>query len=185
MFHVLDVVRLIGLPQQHRLGPVVGKPVLAEEVRIAGGDDGVAGQQSGVAVVGVQPVPLPRIVPEHHVGTKLTDHSRDAAAAAGVKVAVELTVHVAQKRHGAGALAGEHRGCPALFVLASLRQRARVGIGIPRALRSVGAHEVVDRAAGVRPLGQGGAATELDIVGMGADRQGDTRRIEVARDPDE
>ena len=43
--------------------------------------------------------------------------------------------------------------------------------GVPGALRAVGADEVVHDAAGGRPLGERGAGTELDVVGMGADRQ--------------
>ena len=42
---VLDVVRLVGLEQQQRRRPVVGEAVLGEEVRVAGGDDGVADQE--------------------------------------------------------------------------------------------------------------------------------------------
>ena len=45
---VLDVVGLVGLPQQQRVGSVVGEAVLLEEVRVAGGDDALARQQAGV-----------------------------------------------------------------------------------------------------------------------------------------
>ena len=42
--------------------------VLGEEVRVAGGDDGVAHEEPGGAVVGVQPVALPRVVAEDDLG---------------------------------------------------------------------------------------------------------------------
>ncbi len=71
---VLGVVGLVGLPEQQRRGPVRGEALLGEEVRVAGGDDALAGQETGVAVVGVEPVALPRVVAEHHLGPQLAEH---------------------------------------------------------------------------------------------------------------
>ena len=73
---VLDVVRHVGLQQQQRGRAVVGEAVLREEVRIAGGDDRVAHEPPGVAVVGVQAVPLPRVVAEHDVRPQRADRAR-------------------------------------------------------------------------------------------------------------
>src|SRR5690606_19819578 len=56
---VLDVVGLVGLEQQQGRRSVVGQLLLGEEVGITGGDHALGGEQAGVAVVGVQPVPLP------------------------------------------------------------------------------------------------------------------------------
>ena len=167
---VLDVVRLVGLPQQQRRRAVRGEAVLGEEVRIAGGDDGVAHEPAGVAVVGVQPVALPRVVAEHDVGPQLADdrgRPRDTVARSLVEVAVDAP----EEAHLAGAVAGQPAGRLALLVLAARDERRQVGDGVPRALRAVGAHEVVDDAAGGRPLGERAAGAELDVVGMGGDGQ--------------
>ena len=67
----LDVVRLVGLEQQERVGPVVRTTETGEEVRVTGRDDAVDGQPAGVTVVGMQPVALPRVVTEHDVGAHL------------------------------------------------------------------------------------------------------------------
>ena len=71
--HVLDVVGLVGLPQQEPVRSMVGDAVFGEEVRVAGGDDAVAGEQAGVAMIGMQAVPLPRVVAEHDLGTEFPD----------------------------------------------------------------------------------------------------------------
>ena len=148
---------------------MVGDCVLREEVRVAGGDDALARQEAGVAVVGVEPVSLPRVVTEHDVRPELADHQGDAARA--VEVAVELAVDVVEEPHLAGAIAGEPSCRLALLDLATRRERADVGVGVPRPLRAVGAHEVVDDASVGGPLGERRAAPELDVVGVRADRQ--------------
>src|SRR3546814_19955818 len=61
------------------------------------------------------------------------------------------------------------------------RSRGDVGVGVPAALRAVGADEVVDDAAVGRPLGQRRPSPELDVVGVGADGEGDGGRGEVQR----
>ena len=55
--------------------------------------------------------------------------------------------------------------------------------GVPRALRAVGAHEVVHDAARRRPLREVPPAAELDVVGMGADRERRGRRRRGRRRP--
>ena len=69
-------------------------------------------------MIGVEPVALPRIVAEHDLGSQLADHAGDAAA--GLEVAVELAVDVAEEAHLAGG------------------RRRRAG-GRPRAVRPDGA----------------------------------------------
>ena len=61
---VLDVVGLVGLPQEQCVGAVRGEPVLLVEVRVAGVDDPLAGEETRMAMVGVEAIALPRIVPE-------------------------------------------------------------------------------------------------------------------------
>ena len=164
---VLDVVGLVGLEQQQRVGTVVGQPVLGEEVRIAGRHDAVDRQPAGVAVVGVEPVALPRVVAEHDVGSELADDACDLAPP--FERRLELAVDAAEEHDLAGG--AERLGGRALLVLALRDQRGGVGVGVPGALRAVGEHEVRDDAARRRPLGERGAAVELDVVGVGDDGQ--------------
>ena len=71
--HVLDVIGLVRLEQQERLGTVVRQLLLGEEVRVARRDHPFDGEQPRVPVIGVQPVPLPRVVSEHHRGLEPAD----------------------------------------------------------------------------------------------------------------
>ena len=153
--------------------------MLGEEVRIAGGDDGVAHQPAGVAVVGVQAVPLPRVVAEHDLRSQLADDPGDLAARR--PIAVELAVDAVEEADLTGPVAGQPSRRLALLVLTPGDERRQIGVRVPRALRTVGAHEVVDDAAGGRPLGQRAAGAELDVVGVGADGQG--RRRHRRRSP--
>ena len=92
---VFDVVGGVCLEQHQVLGAMMGNSVFREEVRIAGCDDALARQHAGVAMVGVQSVSLPRVVPQHDVGSQLTDRQGDPAT--GGQVAVELAVDIAQE----------------------------------------------------------------------------------------
>ena len=94
--------------------------VLGEEVRIPRGDDAVAREQTGVPVVGVEPVALPRVVAEHDLGSQLADHARDLAARH--EVAVELAVDVAEEAHLAGR--GRRRAARAAARCSSWRRAA-------------------------------------------------------------
>ena len=121
-------------------GPVVGEALLGEEVRVAGGDHAVDGEEPGVAVVGVEPVALPRVVAEHDVGPQPPDPVGHLATA-WRRSGLELAVDPAEEHHLAGGAEGLGRG--PLLDLAGGDQRGEVGVGVPRALRPVGAHEVV------------------------------------------
>ena len=176
---VLDVVRLVGLQQQQRRGAMRGEAVLGEEVRIAGGDDRVAHEPTGVAVIGMEPVALPRVVTEHDVGPQLADDPGDLGDRR--PIARQVAVDVPEEAHLAGAVTGQPAGRLALLVLAARHELRQVGRRVPRALGTVGAHEVVDDAAGRRPLGQRAAGAELDVVGMGGDGQRRRRDGPVAR----
>ena len=65
-----DVVGLLALEQQQRARAMVGEPlshVFAVVVRIAGGDDGIDGQETRSAMIGVHAPTAPRVVPEDDV----------------------------------------------------------------------------------------------------------------------
>ncbi len=128
-----------------------------------------------MSVIGVQPVPLPRVVPEHHVGADPADPVGHFPPLA--QTGFELAVWPAEERDFA--LATEAAGCLALLLLAHGDQPGRVFGWVPRSLGTVSADQVMDPASRGRPLGQGAAASELDVVRMRPDRQGHRRRGKV------
>ena len=155
---------------------------IGEELRIAGGDHPVGEEPAGVAVIGVQPVPAPRIVSEDHVGAHPPDHLAHLAAlddprfelAVGPVEEVDLTTLAGS--------AGQHPGRLALLPVSALHQRREVVIGRPRPLRSVGEYQMVDAAAPGGPLGQCRPASELHVVGMGGDGERHPRNREIDAD---
>ena len=160
--HIFDVVGLVGLEQQQGARPMCGGTVVAEEVGIAGGDDSVARQQTGVAMVGVQAITRSRSCPQDDVGTKLPNDSGNLAAHR--QRAVELAVDAGQEHHESGVVAAERRAASLLFDLSLRSECNDIGIRVPRALRSVRADQVVHDAAGVGPLGQRAATSGFDVV---------------------
>ena len=87
--------RVVGLPQQQRRGRCVGKPCSGKKCGSRAATMPSHDEQPGVAVVGVQPVALPRVVAEHDVGLQLADHRGDLADGS-LEVAVELAVDAAR-----------------------------------------------------------------------------------------
>jgi len=163
---------------------MVIKAVLGEEVRVPSGDDGVARQPAGVTVVGMEPVPLPRVVPEHDVRAEAANDPCHVAHR--LPIGSQLTVDAAEEHDLANAVttrgsAGQSARRLALLDLAAADQRVEVGADVPCAFRPVGTDEVVQGAAAGGPLGQGAAGAELDVVGVGADSQRGGRRGQVAR----
>ncbi len=71
---VLDVIGLVRLPQQHGRGPVRCEVEIGEELRVTGCHHAVGEQPAGVAVVGMEPVAPPGVVPEYHLGSNTPDH---------------------------------------------------------------------------------------------------------------
>lgn len=120
----------------------------------------------------MEPVPLPRVVAQHHVGAYRSDGGRHLPPLPQPRL--ELPVRPAEERDLAGA-AQRHRR-PALLVLAPGYQPGRVLGRIPRSLGAVGADHMMDATTGRDPLGQRGAGTELDVVGVSSDGQGHARR---------
>ena len=62
---------------------------------VARGHDAFDGQVAGVAVIGVEPVPAPRVVPEHDVGPVLADPVGDLPPLAEARL--QLTVGPAEE----------------------------------------------------------------------------------------
>ena len=85
--------------------------------------------------------------------------------------------------------AGNARSCAPRAAAASccsssrwVIERGEVGVGVPCALGAVGADAQVHLGAGGRPLGERRAAAELDVVGVGADREHACRPGEIDRE---
>ncbi len=149
--------------------------LIGEEVGIARGDDGVGDDEPRRAVVGMEAVPAPGVVGQHDIGTDEAQQPGDLPPGAGV--VAELTVGPTEEGDVAPA---EKRGGAALLLLAHGDEHRLVLSGVPTSLRTVGQHEVVQDGARRRPLGQRGAAAELDVIGMGADGQGGHGHAQIA-----
>ena len=112
------------------VGRCGGQAVLAEEVRVARRDDAVARQQAGVAVVGMQPVALPRIVAEHDLGAQLADDARRPRRGTTRSLSSSPSTLSEEDDHaGVGAAQSARR--LALLVLALGGERGDVGVGHP------------------------------------------------------
>jgi len=170
LLDALDMIGLLTLEQKKGLRTVVGEAVghvLTVVVRITGGNDGVDGEETGVAVVGMHAPPAPRVVAEHDVGGGLTDHPGDPASK--LDRVGEFAVDFAEEVHlGVGV---DTTGGLSLFGLPASDEDVGVGIDIPRPFGPVGADQKMDCRAGGAPLGKRAAALELDVVGMSADRK--------------
>ncbi len=176
---VLDVVGLVGLEEEEGRGAPGLDVVFGEEVRVPGGDDAVAGEVAGGAVVGVDAVPPPGVVGQDHVGPDVADPPGDDTSP--LQGDLQLAVDPAAEADLAGRAQGPGGG--PLLALAEGDEGIGVLGRVPRALRPVGEDQVVHHTPGGGPLGEGGAAVELDVVGVGGDGQGPGRDLEVGREP--
>ncbi len=173
-----DVVDYLGFEEEQFSG-AVGDARLGEEVGVTGGDDAFDHELAGPAVVRVQAVLLPRIVTQDHVGT---DGANDRAhLLPAERVGFELAVDRVEEVHLART---ERVRGGALLVVTRGHQRSEVLAGIPGALRAVGEHEELDVRSRACPFCEGGAAAELDVVGMGADREDPGGQLGVGRGHD-
>ena len=173
-----EMIDAAGLEQQERLRTVRREILVGEEVRVARGDDAVDGQPSRFAMIGMQAVRLPGIVTEHDVGLHLADRGADLGSRS--EIVYQLAVDAAQEAHVDRA---EDLGSVALLVFASRHQCGEIGVRVPRSLGAVGAHAEVHLGARVGPFRQRRRTPELDVVGVGADREdaaGD-REIDLSR----
>ena len=160
----LDVVDPARLEAQQRERPVRRGLVLGKEVRIAGVDDAGHRELAGAHVIRMEPVRLPRVVGQHYVGARLADDAADRLdpASIGGQLAVDES-----EQHRCVARRGPRR--PPAARRSRRDERGDVGVAVPRALGAVGADAHGDQRTGGGPLGERGAASELDVVGMGAD----------------
>ncbi len=172
---VLDVVRFVGLPQQEGRRAMRRETLIGVEVGIARGDDGAGDDEPRRAVVGMEAVPAPGVVGQHDLGTDEAQQPGDLPP--GACVVAELTIGPTEEGDVAPA---EKGGGAALLLLAHGDEHRLVLSGVPTSLRTVGQHEVVQGGARRRPLGQRGAAAELDVIGMGADGQDGHRDKQIA-----
>ena len=166
LLDALDMIGLLTLEQKKGSWTVVGQTighVLSVVVRITGGNHGIDGEETGVAMVGVHAPPAPGVVAEHDVGGGLTDHPGDPPPL--LDRVGEFAVDFAEEVHlGVGV---DTTGGLSLFGLPASDEDVGVGIDVPRSFGPVGADQEMDRSAGGAPLGKGAAALELDVVGMG------------------
>ena len=102
-------------------------------------------------MVGVEPVALPRVVAEQDVGTQPPDPAGDLGL--GLPVGDQLAVDPAEEHHLAGGAEGP--AAALLLVLAGGDQRVEVGVGVPGALRAVGADQRATPRSPPRPSGPG------------------------------
>ena len=138
----------LRLEQQQRARAVRRQTLLGEEVRVARGDDAVDGEQSGVrgdrdgggtAATGrgrARRRAAPARITAHDRGPRRRDRSSSSPSTQPRKRDVDRA---------------EHRGRVALLVLAARDERCEVGVGVPGALRAVGADAQVHLGARRRP----------------------------------
>jgi hypothetical protein len=162
---VLDVVGLVGLPEEQRRR-AMGGAELGGEGRLPGRHQTVHYQPAGVAVVGMEPVAAPGVVAEEDLGSEPADHLADPPPLADARL--ELAVGEVEE---VDLSAPEPPGGLHLLGVPGPDEVGHVAGLLPGPLRAVGEDEMVDAASPGRPLGQGGAAAELDVVGVGAHRQ--------------
>jgi hypothetical protein len=162
---VLDMIGNVWLPKKQMVRAVC-IPGFRKERVIACSDQTVGYEPTGVPVIRMQAVTAPRIVPQEHVGLYLADHLAYGPAISDSRV--ELTVNVVQE--GDVASTKQPRSLD-LLEFPDLLQLVYVGRLVPGAFRTVGEHQMMDKAPCGRPLRKRGAAAELDVVWMSADRE--------------
>ncbi len=126
------MIGLVGFPQQQVSRAVRRETVIAEEVRVAGGDDALARELAGVAVIGVQAVALPGIVAEHDLWAQRADDAGNLAAQP--QVARQLAVDLVEENDLAGVGAAQATGGLPLLLAPRGDERGDVGVGVPCAL---------------------------------------------------
>jgi len=107
-------------------------------MRVACCHDPLAGQEACVTVIGVESIPLPRIVTEYYARPELTNDECDLAPL--LEATVELAIDKAEKAHLARPVAGDSAGCFALLYLTPSCQCRNINVSIPGSLRTIGAH---------------------------------------------
>ena len=164
----LDVVDASGFEQQQRVGPVRRESLLGEEVRIARRDDAVDREQPGVRggrdAGGTAATGRGRA--RRRAGPRGSPRTRARAVARSL---VELAVDAAEELARRPRRAPRRRRVARLRASATSAPRSASGSQVP--FDAVGADAQVHLGAGVGPLRERRAAAELDVVGVGADRE--------------
>lgn len=173
----LNMVHLLRLKEEKSGGPVRCQFLLGEEVRVACGHHAICHQEPGTAMIRVQPVPPPGVMTEDNVGPGLADPVSHLPAL--VDPGVEFAIRPAEER--GLATAAECPGRGSLFFLSYRDEGGEIRVRIPRPLGPVRAHQVVKLAAAGRPFRQRRSAAKLDVIRMGADREGPARYRQVGR----
>ena len=132
----LEVVHFFRLEEENPSGAMRREVLLGEVVVITGGDDPVERQPPGVAMVGVEPVPLPRIVAQHDVRPGPADRLANQGPLG--QPAAELAVGHAEEIDAGQA---EDGGGGVLLAAAGLDQGPEVGVRVPGPFGAVGEHE--------------------------------------------
>ncbi len=162
----LQMLDASGFEEQQGLRTMRFEILVGEEVRVACGDDAVDGESPGFAVIGMQAVRLPGIVPEHDVGLYLADRGADLGPRS--EVVQQLAVDAPQEANVDGP---DDLRRIALLVLTVRHQRREICVRVPRSLGAVGADAEMHFGPRVGPLGQRCRAPELDVVGVRTDRE--------------
>ncbi len=131
----LDVVGQVRSPQEQCRRTVGLDPEFAVEVRVTRRDQRVEGEEAGGPVVGMEPVPTPRVVAEYHVGSYLADEASHRTS--GVDIVHELAVDSAEEPNPVGgcvAVAVERIGRAATLVHPCRHQAGDVLVRVPSCL---------------------------------------------------
>ena len=86
----LDVIGLVGFEEEQGARAMVCGPDVRKEQRVTCSHDRVHGEEPGVTMVGVEAVPLPGVVSEHHIGSEAADRRHELGP--GDNPVFELTV---------------------------------------------------------------------------------------------
>jgi hypothetical protein len=174
---VFDMIGLVCFKQEGAIGAVNLKTVVFEVVRISSGDDAVECEPSGIAMIGMEPVSLPRIMSENDIG--LCRANPVGNLIANVQCRLEFAVDMTE--HDDLASRPEPTGGFHLFGSAQFNEFFRVLVGIPGSFGAVGQNEMIDDTSSGGPFGKSAAALKLSIVGMGNDDERARRSRDVAR----
>ena len=140
---------------------------VGEEVRVTGRDDAVDHELSRVAVIGMEAVLLPRVVAEHDIGADRRAPARTRRRR--VRASASSSPSTASRK--CTARAPRVRAAARCSSLAGGDQRRGVGAGSHVPFEPSVSTAQLDVRARARPGGERGTAPELDVVGMGADRE--------------
>jgi len=173
---VFDMIWLVGFKEKGTIGAVNLKTVVAEIVRITGSHDAVECEPSGIAMIGMESVSLPRIMSENDIGLNRTDPVGNLIA--NVKCRLEFAIDMT--KHDDLASRAEPTGCFHLLRSAHFNEFVSALIGIPSSFGAVGKNEMVDDTSCSGPFGKSAAALKFGIVGMSNDDERALRSWKVA-----